>query len=102
MGVETQRQWSDKAIARSTPALMGIFLLVSLMATAILDGKELEKAEAAWYYKDQGTFSDVLTLVRKALWRWNYYNGFAEKDTNPGKEELEKDDWLIDMLGMAV
>jgi DDE superfamily endonuclease len=30
LGVETQRQWSDKAIARTTPALLGLFSLVTL------------------------------------------------------------------------
>jgi hypothetical protein len=25
LGMETQRQWSDKAIARTTPALLGLF-----------------------------------------------------------------------------
>ena len=30
-GVETQRQWSDLAIARTTPVLMALFSLVCLM-----------------------------------------------------------------------
>jgi hypothetical protein len=34
LGVETQRQWSDPAIVRSTPALLGLFSLVSLLANA--------------------------------------------------------------------
>ncbi len=32
LGVETQRQWSERAIARTTPALMGLFSLVTLLA----------------------------------------------------------------------
>ncbi len=32
LGVETQRQWSDQAIARTTPALLGLFSLVALWA----------------------------------------------------------------------
>jgi hypothetical protein len=32
LGVETQRQWSDKAIARTTPALLGLYSLISLWA----------------------------------------------------------------------
>ncbi|MGE5196795.1 MAG: transposase [Anaerolineae bacterium] len=31
LGVETQRQWSDKAIARSTPVLMGLYSLICLI-----------------------------------------------------------------------
>ena len=36
LGVETQRQWSDGAIARTMPALMGMFSLACLMASALL------------------------------------------------------------------
>src|SRR5262249_50170324 len=32
LGLETQRQWSEKAIARTTPVLLGLFSLVTLMA----------------------------------------------------------------------
>ena len=32
LGVETQRQWSDKAIARTTPCLLGLFSVVTLLA----------------------------------------------------------------------
>jgi hypothetical protein len=33
LGVETQRQWSDLAILRTTPALLDLFSLVTLWAT---------------------------------------------------------------------
>ena len=32
LGVETQRQWTDKAIRRTTPVLLGLFSLVTLLA----------------------------------------------------------------------
>ena len=32
LGVETQRQWSDPAIARTTPTLLALFSIVTLMA----------------------------------------------------------------------
>jgi len=32
LGVETQRQWSDKAIACTTPALLGLFTWITLVA----------------------------------------------------------------------
>ena len=35
LGVETQRQWSDKAIERTTPALFGLFSLVTLFSHAL-------------------------------------------------------------------
>jgi hypothetical protein len=32
LGLETQRQWSDRAIARTTPVLLGLFSVVTLAA----------------------------------------------------------------------
>jgi hypothetical protein len=68
LGVETQRQWSDLAILRTTPALLGLFALVTLLAHAVLQGQELPARSAAWYTKPLPTFSDTLALVRRQLW----------------------------------
>ena len=35
LGMETQRQWSDLAILRTTPALLGLFSLVTLWASQL-------------------------------------------------------------------
>ena len=35
LGVETQRQWSDLAIARTTPVLLGLFSWTTLAAHAL-------------------------------------------------------------------
>lgn len=68
LGVETQRQWSDKAIARTTPALLGMFSLVTLLAQALLSRHDLSIRTAAWYPKTLPTFSDAIALVRSRLW----------------------------------
>lgn len=68
LGIETQRQWSDKAIARTTPALFGLFSLVTLLAQRLLDGTPCPTRTAAWYDKSLPTFSDTLALVRHYLW----------------------------------
>ncbi len=68
LGVETQRQWSDKAIARTTPALLGLFSLVTILAHALLTRHDLSIRTAAWYPKPLPTFSDALALVRRSLW----------------------------------
>jgi hypothetical protein len=68
LGVETQRQWSDLAIARTTPALLGLFSLVALFARELLQGCELPVRQAAWYPKPVPTFADTLALVRQHLW----------------------------------
>lgn len=67
LGLETQRQWSDKAIARSTPVLLGLFSLVTLLAWP--RRAELTPGQAAWYRKGEVTFSDVLEWVRRDLWQ---------------------------------
>jgi hypothetical protein len=68
LGVETQRQWSDLAIQRTTPALLGLVSLVTLIAHALLQGHALPVRQAAWYIKPLPTFVDTLALVRRELW----------------------------------
>ena len=68
LGVETQRQWSDLAIARTTPALLGLFSLVTLLAHRSTDQGQLPIRQAAWYAKPWPTFSDALGAVRYQLW----------------------------------
>jgi hypothetical protein len=70
LGVETQRQWSDLAILRTTPALLGLFSLITVWA----DGLACDAATmpcpntAAWYHKQEPTFTDAIAAVRRALW----------------------------------
>jgi hypothetical protein len=68
LGIETQRQWSDRAIQRTTPALLGLFSFVTLLAHHLTDKAPLPKHETAWYKKPEATFSDALALVRGYLW----------------------------------
>ena len=74
LGVETQRQWSSRAIARTTPCLLGLFSLVTLLAARLSASERRTAATTAWYRKSQPTFSDTLALVRRHLWR---EQGFA-------------------------
>ena len=68
LGVETQRQWSEPAIRRTTPALLGLFSLVTLAAHHRFAGRPGRVPRAAWYRKTVPTFADALALVRRALW----------------------------------
>ncbi len=68
LGVETQRQWSDRAIARTTPALLGLYSLVALWADDLHRRSALLPRAAAWYAKRTATFSDAMAAVRRALW----------------------------------
>ncbi len=70
LGVETQRQWSDLAISRTTPALLGLFSLVTVWANELArtPASAVRPRTAAWYDKREPTFSDAIAAVRRALW----------------------------------
>lgn len=68
LGVETQRQWSDLAIERSTPCLLGMYSLVALFGQALHPDGKVPVQRTAWYHKSEATFSDVLAQVRRHLW----------------------------------
>src|SRR6266700_6278652 len=74
MGVETQRQWSDLAILRTTPALLALFSLVTIFAHQLLDGHSFPVRQAAWYNKALPTFSDTLAFVRQHLWPSTFFS----------------------------
>jgi len=83
LGVGTQRQWSELAIRRTTPALLALFSLVTLFAhQRMVQGTEALLRQAAWYRKAHPTFSDALALVRRELWAEGTFCGSArEADT---------------------
>jgi len=69
LGFETQRQWSELAIRRTTPALLGLFSLVTLFAhQRMRKAAGVFQRQAGWYHKAHPTFADALALVRKELW----------------------------------
>ncbi len=67
LGVATQRQWSQRAVERTLPCLLGLFSLVTLLADA-LHGAALPARQSAWYTKPEATFLDALAAVRRHLW----------------------------------
>ena len=70
LGVETQRQWNELAILRTTPALLGPFWVVALVAHEQAAEQKLCIRQAAWYVKVRPTFSDALASVRRELWSY--------------------------------
>jgi DDE superfamily endonuclease len=68
LGMETQRQWNDRAIARTTPALLSLYSIVTLTAHLLIDKGATCVRSTAWYRKTRPTFSDALALVRQQLW----------------------------------
>jgi hypothetical protein len=91
LGVETQRQWSDLAIARTTPVLLGLFSLVTLLALHLRPSGQLPVEATAWYHKTEATFADCLTLVRRHLWRARYLGNSAlpAEDVQVSRETFE-------------
>ncbi len=96
LGVETQRQWSDKAIARSTPALFGLFSITVLMALEIVKDGTMPLLNCAWYKKTEASFSDVIALVRRHIWSSRYLENscqnydFTNSDENLFEIMLEQ------------
>ena len=83
LGVETQRQWTTRAVGRTTPGLLGLFSLVVLLAHA-LHPQELPARQAAWYPKAEPTFVDALAAVRRHLWAtWHCAASHADPDPTP-------------------
>jgi DDE superfamily endonuclease len=68
LGLETQRQWSTLAIARTTPLLLGLFSFITLLTNRLLTAEGCPVRTAAWYAKPSPTFSDAIALVRRSLW----------------------------------
>lgn len=87
LGVETQRQWSDKAIVRTTPVLFGLYSLVCLWACELFNAHSTPYA-AAWYRKNNLTFSDAIGIVRHTLWVGDIYR---QSPQNPEPPEMPPD-----------
>lgn len=68
LGVETQRQWSDLAIERSTPLLMSLLSVVCLLAVPLYEQGKIVLETTAWYRKTHYTFSSIIGAVRQHLW----------------------------------
>lgn len=107
LGVETQRQWSDKAIARTTPILMGLYTVICLIANRIHESQAIQVEQTAWYEKKDAAFSDLIRTVRRVIWKDNLIfrnpvsESFRKKSTNEqtgGKAFLDdraKSNWFF-------
>jgi hypothetical protein len=68
LGMETQRQWNDRAVARATPALLSLYSIITLTAQVLIEKGATCVRSTAWYGKTRPTFSDAIALVRRQLW----------------------------------
>ena len=99
LGVETQRQWSDLAIARTTPALLGLFSLITLVAHHLQRSRKFSIRRAAWYPKPLPTFVDAIALVRQYLWSCTF--SMSDSPTEMVKIPRALLERLTDTLGWA-
>jgi hypothetical protein len=101
LGIETQRQWSPKAIARTTPSLMALFSLTCLFALEMLKSKTLPVVTTAWYNKNgEATFADIIAFVRRSIWSEKYFKD-STVDADYMKIKLPQWDTLLDQLARA-
>lgn len=100
LGVESQRQWSDLAIARTTPCLLGLFSVVTLVADRLHQQGRLSVRQSAWYEKPLPTFSDTLAAVRRELWQ---RDGFVISRPEAQTLKISRAAWerLTDVLSYA-
>ena len=94
LGMETQRQWSDLAIARTTPILFALYSMVILIAQKIIKDGVMPVKSLAWHNNSESTFSDVIALVRRHIWSSRYY---TNSSTQPDSI-LFQDDFLNTLL----
>jgi DDE superfamily endonuclease len=99
LGLETQRQWSDLAIARTTPVLLALFSLVTLLALRLSQGGPMPVETTAWYHKTEPTFVDCLALVRRHLWRARYLVNSA---TEPEFVQFPKEAFELLLTGLRL
>ena len=81
LGMETQRQWNDRAMARTTPALLSLYSIVTLTAHLLIDKGATCVRSTAWYRKTRPTFADALALVRRQLWDHLYFS-MSQQETD--------------------
>ncbi len=90
LGVETQRQWTDKAILRTTPALLGLFSIITLWTHDLAKDKKLKPRIAAWYPKSVLTFSDAIAAIRREIW---YHQISRMSRPSPDSIEIPRHIW---------
>jgi hypothetical protein len=97
LGFATPRQWSDKAITRTTPVLLGRFSLVTLLALRLSQSMPIPVPTTAWYHNVEPTLADCLALVRQHLWRARYL-----VKSSPEAEYMQFSREVLDLLSHGV
>jgi len=67
LGLETTRGWSERTVLRVAPCLFGLYTVVAALYVQ-LPARHRAAAVVTWLGKQDVTFSDALTAVRRWLW----------------------------------
>lgn len=86
LGVQTQRQWSKRAIARTTPLLLGLFSLMTLIADRLITDQAIPRP---WYRKAQPIFSDTSPGAPAPLERPDFCTSQPETDLQKTPRSLQ-------------
>ena len=68
LGLETTRGWKDKTVLRAAPCLFGLYTVVACLYSQLPSRYARERA-VQWAGKEDVTFSDAITAVRRWLWQ---------------------------------
>ena len=105
LGIERQRQWSDQAIARTTPLLMALLSILVLVAIKIHESKKLVVQETTSWYDKKGelTLGDIIMVIRRSIWVTMYFSASKdqEKNTDALKITEKNANLLIYQLALA-
>jgi hypothetical protein len=100
LGMETQRQWSDRAIARTTPALLSLYSIITLTTQLLIEKGAVCVRSTAWYRQTRPTFADAMALVRRQLWDHLHFS-MSQQETDMIKIPRALFERLIDAVCYA-
>ena len=101
LGLDTQRQWHDRAIARTTPALLSLYSMITLTAHQLIEKGGTCMRSTAWYRKTHPTFSDTLAWVRRHVWDHSHFS-MSQQETDMIQIPRELFERFIDAVCYAV
>lgn len=89
LGMETQRQWSDRAIDVTTPIILASYSIINLMAYELVknNDQKIPIQTTSWYKKEHVCFSDVICCLRQQILEKKYLS-HIDKNTDLEKNLL--------------
>jgi DDE superfamily endonuclease len=75
LGLETTRGWCERTVLRAAPCLFGLYTVVALLYEQ-LPVEAQDAGGVDWDGKEEVTFADAITAVRRWLWcNWVFAQG---------------------------